>query len=48
MRNISALFSLLMPGFGQIYNGQFLKGIIFVVFEHFDNMFGKIKQSYST
>ena len=28
MRNISALFSLLMPGFGQIYNRQFLKGVI--------------------
>ncbi|SMQ77824.1 hypothetical protein SAMN05444673_3090 [Bacillus sp. OV166] len=45
MRNISALFSILMPGFGQIYNGQFLKGVIFVGIEHFDNMFGKINKA---
>lgn len=42
MRIISALFSILMPGFGQIYNKQLFKGIVFVIFEHFDNMFGKI------
>lgn len=42
MRIISALFSILMPGFGQIYNKQLFKGIVFVVFEHFDNMLGKI------
>ncbi|UFU00080.1 hypothetical protein KO561_03700 [Radiobacillus kanasensis] len=45
MRIIAALFSLLMPGFGQIYNREFLKGIIFIVFEHFDNMYGKINKS---
>ena len=45
MRNIAALFSMLMPGFGQIYNQQFLKGIIFVLFEHFDNMLGKINEA---
>ncbi|KHD84179.1 hypothetical protein [Heyndrickxia ginsengihumi] len=45
MRNIAALFSLLMPGFGQIYNQQFIKGISFVIIEHFDNMFGKINKS---
>lgn len=26
MRAVSALFSILMPGFGQIYNGQIKKG----------------------
>ncbi|WP_138417384.1 hypothetical protein [Aquibacillus sediminis] len=45
MRNIAALFSLLMPGFGQIYNKQLFKGIIFVIFEHFDNMVGKINRA---
>ncbi|WP_394237454.1 hypothetical protein [Niallia oryzisoli] len=45
MRNISALFSMLMPGFGQIYNGQFLKGIIFVVIEHLDNIIGNINRA---
>ncbi|SET18261.1 hypothetical protein SAMN05216389_106204 [Oceanobacillus limi] len=45
MRNIAALFSLLMPGFGQIYNNQFVKGIIFVFIEHFDNILGKINQA---
>ncbi|WP_394233862.1 hypothetical protein [Niallia oryzisoli] len=45
MRNISSLFSMLMPGFGQIYNGQFLKGIIFVVIEHWDNTVGNINKA---
>jgi hypothetical protein len=34
-----------MPGFGQIYNRQFIKGVIFVVIEHFDNMVGKINKA---
>jgi hypothetical protein len=42
MRVIAMLFSLLMPGFGQIYNRQFVKGIIFVLVEHYDNIFGQI------
>src|SRR4051812_47498921 len=45
MRNIAALFSILMPGFGQIYNGKFLKGIIFVVLEHCDNIFAHINKA---
>jgi len=45
MRVIAALFSMLMPGFGQIYNNQFLKGVIFVIFEHFDNIFGNINHA---
>ncbi|MEH7116333.1 hypothetical protein V7128_02775 [Neobacillus vireti] len=45
MRNIAALFSMLMPGFGQIYNRQFIKGVTFVVFEHFDNLMGKINKA---
>jgi TM2 domain-containing membrane protein YozV len=40
MRNIAAFFSMLMPGFGQIYNRQFVKGVIFLIAEHFDNAFG--------
>lgn len=36
---------MLMPGFGQIYNGQFFKGVIFVLFEHFDNILGKINEA---
>lgn len=42
MRNIAALFSMLMPGFGQIYNHQFLKGVFLLAVEHYDNVFGKI------
>lgn len=42
MRNIAALFSILMPGFGQVYNRQFIKGIAFLVIEHFINILGKI------
>jgi hypothetical protein len=45
MRNIAALFSILMPGFGQIYNGQFLKGVFFLIVEHFDNVFGHINHA---
>ncbi|GIM44722.1 hypothetical protein DNHGIG_02710 [Collibacillus ludicampi] len=45
MRNIAALFSMLMPGFGQIYNGQFTKGVFFLIVEHFDNILGKISQA---
>lgn len=45
MRGVSALFSILMPGFGQIYNGQIKKGIFLLVVEHFDNMLGKINRS---
>jgi TM2 domain-containing membrane protein YozV len=45
MRNIAALFSILMPGFGQIYNGQFMKGAFFIIVEHFHNIFGRINQA---
>jgi hypothetical protein len=45
MRNIAALFTLVMPGCGQIYNGQILKGFFFLIIEHYDNAFGKINKS---
>jgi hypothetical protein len=45
MRNIAALFSMLMPGFGQIYNGQFIKGVFLLIVEHFDNALGKINKA---
>jgi hypothetical protein len=45
MRNIAALFSMLMPGFGQIYNGQFMKGVFLIIVEHFDNVFGNINKA---
>ncbi len=45
MRNIAAFFSMLMPGFGQIYNHQFGKGVIFLIAEHFDNAFGHVNQA---
>lgn len=45
MRNIAALFSILMPGFGQIYNRQFVKGVAFILLEHFDNMYGNINKA---
>jgi hypothetical protein len=45
MRNIAALFSILMPGFGQIYNGHFIKGAFLLIVEHYDNAFGKINKA---
>jgi hypothetical protein len=42
MRNLAALFSMLMPGFGQLYNRQFLKSVFLLIVEHYDNVFGKI------
>ncbi|MBA2875145.1 hypothetical protein [Thermaerobacillus caldiproteolyticus] len=45
MRNIAAFFSILMPGFGQIYNGQFIKGAFFIITEHFDNALGQINKA---
>jgi len=42
MRNLAALFSMLMPGFGQLYNQQFLKCVFILFVEHYDNVFGKI------
>lgn len=38
MRVIAALFSILMPGLGQVYNRQFVRGIIFLIIEHYDNV----------
>lgn len=45
MRNLAALFSMLMPGFGQLYNRQFLKGVFLLIVEHYDNVFGHINQA---
>jgi len=45
MRNLAALFSLLMPGVGQFYNKQYIKGVIFLLIEHFDNIYGKINKA---
>jgi len=45
MRIIAALISMIMPGFGQIYNRELLKGVIFIIFEHFDNMLGRINEA---
>ena len=45
MRVISALFSMLMPGFGQIYNRQFIKGIFFVILEHYVNASANINKA---
>jgi hypothetical protein len=45
MRNIAALFSMLVPGLGQIYNGQFIKGVFFIIVEHFMNIFGQINKA---
>ncbi|GIQ70387.1 hypothetical protein DUZ99_15430 [Xylanibacillus composti] len=45
MRVIAALFSMFMPGFGQFYNNQIFKGLLFVIFEHFDNHTGHINQA---
>jgi|GEM_PF-761064 len=45
MRETAAFFSILMPGVGQMYNGQIIKGIVFMLIEHFDNSFGKINKA---
>ena len=45
MRVIAALFSMLMPGFGQIYNQQYIKGIFFVILEHYDNVSANINKA---
>jgi TM2 domain-containing membrane protein YozV len=45
MRNIAALFSMLMPGIGQFYNGQFLKGAFILIVEHYNNFFGNINKA---
>jgi hypothetical protein len=45
LRAVAALFSILMPGFGQVYNRQFVKGIIFLIIEHFDNSLGHINEA---
>lgn len=45
MRTIAGLFSLFMPGFGQYYNRQFVKGTVFFVVEYFVNFFGKINNA---
>jgi hypothetical protein len=42
LRVIAALFSIIMPGLGQVYNRQFVRGIIFLIIEHYDNIFGHI------
>jgi hypothetical protein len=31
-----------MPGLGQVYNRHFLRGIIFLIIEHYDNTLGHI------
>ncbi len=45
MRVIAALFSMFMPGFGQLYNNQIFKGLLFIVIEHFDNYTGHINEA---
>jgi hypothetical protein len=42
MRIIAGLFSMLMPGFGQLYNRQFLKAVFLLTVEHYDNVLGRI------
>ncbi|MGV3465618.1 MAG: hypothetical protein ACO1OT_10030 [Heyndrickxia sp.] len=45
MRNIAGFFSMLMPGFGQVYNRQFVKGVFFIVIELLENIFGRINKA---
>lgn len=35
---VAALWSVAIPGFGQIYNRHYLKGIIFIIMEFFINL----------
>lgn len=39
---IAAFFSILLPGTGQLYNRQFLKGVLFLLIEHVDNIMGNV------
>src|SRR3954468_10828000 len=45
MRIIAGLFSILMPGFGQMYNKQFIKGFILLLIEHYDNVTAHINKA---
>ncbi|WCK52835.1 hypothetical protein PP175_15545 [Aneurinibacillus sp. Ricciae_BoGa-3] len=45
MNIIAALFSILMPGTGQMFNKQFIKGVTFMFIEHWDNVSGHINQA---
>lgn len=41
----SLLWSLALPGFGQIYNGQIVLGIILMIWELFSNVFSSLNLS---
>jgi len=45
MRTLAGLFSILMPGCGQMFNKQYIKGIIFLIIEHLDNIGAHINQA---
>ncbi|MCQ6276260.1 hypothetical protein JMM81_15140 [Bacillus sp. V3B] len=45
MRIIAGLFSILMPGFGQMYNKQFLKGVVLLAIEHYNNITANINKA---
>jgi hypothetical protein len=45
MRVVAALFSMLMPGCGQFYNREFIKGLTFIIIEHFDNTLGHVNKA---
>lgn len=45
MRMVAGLFSILMPGCGQMYNKQFMKGVLLLIIEHFDNIGANINQA---
>ncbi|MFC7391472.1 hypothetical protein [Scopulibacillus cellulosilyticus] len=42
---IAILFGWLYTGFGQFYNGQYLKGLLFVIFNTFNNQYGHLNQA---
>jgi TM2 domain-containing membrane protein YozV len=42
---MAIIWSIAFPGFGQIYNQQFLKAILFMVLEFTINLFGHLNQS---
>ncbi|WP_428908299.1 hypothetical protein [Niallia sp. Krafla_26] len=45
MRVLAGLFSILMPGCGQMFNKQYIKGVVFLIIEHFDNIQARINQA---
>lgn len=45
MRALAGFFSILMPGCGQMFNKQYVKGFAFLIIEHLENIGAHINQA---